>query len=118
MGTLDDEAFEKEAESIQSFAAEGALVARDVADGKSTVPFARVHAGELREQAAKLEESLSKAKAVPAVEDELAQAVALISDVVASLDQLERAPGDADLARGAQRKLEQAAKDAEELAGP
>ena len=116
-GTLDREALQKEAESIQSFAAEGALLARDVADGKSTVPFTRVHAGELHEQASKLEQTLSEAKAAPAVGEELAQAVAVIDDVVATLDQLERSPGDSELARGAQRKLEQAAKKAEQLAG-
>ena len=116
-GTLDEEAIQREAEAIQSFAAEGALLAGDVADGKSTVPFTRVHAGELHEQASKLEQTLSEAKAAPAVEEELAQAVAVIDDVVATLDQLERSPGDSELARGAQRKLEQAAKKAEELAG-
>jgi hypothetical protein len=116
-GTLDQEAFQKEAESIQSFAAEGALLAGEVADGKSTVPFVRVHAGELHEQAVKLEETLAAAEAVPAVEDELAQAVALAGDVAASLDQLEREPGNAELARGAQRKLETAASQAKQLAG-
>ena len=116
-GTLDPEALQKEAESVQSLAAEGALLARDVADGKSTVPFTRVHAGELHEQASKLEQTLSEARATPAVEGELAQTVAVIDDVVATLDQLQRAPGDSELARGAQRKLEQAAKKAERLAG-
>ena len=116
-GTLDQKTFQKEAESIQSVAAEGALLARDVADGKSTVPFTRVHAGELHEQAAKLEETLSTATAQPALEDEVAEAVELAGDVVASLDQLERSPGDAELARGAQGKLETAARQAEDLAG-
>jgi uncharacterized cupredoxin-like copper-binding protein len=116
-GTLDQKAFQKEAESIQSLAAEGALLAGDVADGKSTVPFTRVHAGELHEQAVKLEETLSTAAAEPEVEDELAEAVALAGDVAASLDQLERSPGDTQLARGAQRKLETAAIQAEDLAG-
>ena len=116
-GALDEQAFQKEAESIQSFAAEGALLAGEVADGKSTVPFTRVHAGELREQAASLETKLAAAKAAPEIEAELAEAVALAGDVAASLDQLERAPGDADRARGAQRKLKAAAKQAEELAG-
>jgi hypothetical protein len=116
-GTLDQKAFQKEAESIQSFAAEGALLAHDVADGRSTAPFTRVHASELHEQAAKLEETLSAANAEPALEDERAEAVELAGDVAASLDQLERSPGDAELARGAQRKLETAAKQAEDLAG-
>ena len=116
-GTLDEKAFQKEAESVQAFAAEGALLASDVAEGKSTAAFTRVHAAELQEQAAKLEQTLSDASATPALEEELAQAIAVIGDVVATLDQLERNPGDSELARGAQRKLEQAAKKAEQLAG-
>ena len=115
-GTLDEQGLEKEVESIQSFAAEGALLARDVADGKSTVSFARVHAGELAEQAAKLAQTLRTAQATPTVEDDVAQAAELAADVGRTLDEFEQAPGDAEQARGIQRKLEQLARDAKELA--
>jgi len=116
-GTLDAESFKKQAEAIQSFAAEGALLARDVADGKSTVPFARVHAGELAKSAAKLEQTLASANATAGLQDKLAQAVELAKAVAESLEELERAPGDVRAARQVQRKLETAAKSAEELAG-
>ena len=115
-GRLDEIAFDKEVESIQSFAAEGALLARDVADGKSTVPFARVHAGELAERASKLAETLRTAKTTPTVEDEVPRAAELAADVGRTLEELEQAPGDAEQARGIQRKLEQMARDAKEMA--
>jgi hypothetical protein len=114
---LSSDALKKEAESIQSFAAEGALLARDVADGKSTSPFTRVHAGELADKAAKLEQTLASAQAAPDVEAELARAVELTKRVAANLEDLEQAPGDAEAARRVQHELEAAAKQAEKLAG-
>jgi hypothetical protein len=115
-GELSADALKKEAESIQSFAAEGALRARDVADGKSTVPFTRVHAGELADKAAKLEQTLVSARPAPDVEVKLAQAAELAKRVAATLKELERSPGDAAAARGVQGELEDAAKQAEKLA--
>jgi hypothetical protein len=116
-GELSAEALEKEAESIQSFAAEGALLARDVADGKSTGPFTRVHAGELADGADKLAQRLETAKPTPALAAKLAEALFLARHVAGVLRQLERAPGDAESARTVQHTLEAFAKGAEELAG-
>jgi hypothetical protein len=116
-GELSAEALKKEAESIQSFAAEGALLARDVADGKSTAPFTRVHAGELADSAAKLEKTLASGRPAPEVEADLARAVELAKRVAATLKELEQAPGDAEAARTVQYTLEAFAKHAEELAG-
>jgi hypothetical protein len=115
-GELSAEALVKEAESIQSFAAEGALLARDVADGRSTAPFTRVHAGELAKNAAKLEQTLEAAQAQPGVEDRLEQARILAHGVAVLLELLEKEPGDAESARETQRLLETAAKLAEDLA--
>jgi hypothetical protein len=117
-GDLSAEALKKEAESIQSFAAEGGLLARDVADGRSTAPFTRVHAGELAKNAAKLEQTLASARPAPGVEADQDRAVHLAARVAATLIELEQAPGDADAARRVQRELEAFAKQAEELAGP
>jgi hypothetical protein len=116
-GEMSEGAFKKEAESIQSFAAEGALLARDVADGQSTSPFTRVHAGELADKAAKLEETLTSAQPALDVAEELARAIELTKRVAANLEDLEQAPGDAEAARRVQRELEAAAKQAEKLAG-
>jgi hypothetical protein len=116
-GELSAEALKKEAESIQSFAAEGALLARDVADGRSTAPFARVHAAELAESAEKLAERLENVESTPATVEKLAQALFLARHVAGVLRQLERAPGNAEAARTVQHTLEAFAKGAEELAG-
>jgi outer membrane biogenesis lipoprotein LolB len=106
------EELKKQAESIQSFAAEGALLARDVADGKSTVPFTRVHAEELAEKAAQLEKELAAASRLQV----WVQGARLAGQVAAALEELEQAPGDAESARRVQRELEAAAKQAEKLA--
>jgi hypothetical protein len=106
--------FQKEAEGIQSLAAEGALLARDVADGKSTVPFTRVHARELAEKAASLEKKLEATSRLHV----WARAARLTGEVATALEDLERAPGDSEAARRVQRKLEDIAKRAEELARP
>jgi hypothetical protein len=107
------EEFKKQAESIQSFAAEGALLARDVADGRSTSPFTRVHASELAENAAQVEKKLEAGSRLQA----WAAGARLARQVAAALEELEQAPGDAEAARRVQRELEAAAKQAEKLAG-
>lgn len=116
-GTLTAESFEKEAESLQSFAAEGALLAADVTRGKSTAPFARVHAGELAAQAEKLGRKLAEAEAAPGVREQVARASRLAERVAAALQQLESEPGDSAGARAVQRELEEAAGAAEQMAG-
>jgi hypothetical protein len=115
-GELSAEQLQKQAESIQSFAAEGALLARDVADGKSTANFTRVHAGELADRADELAQKLESAKATPPLAEELAEALFIARHVAGVLRHLERAPGDAESARTTQHTLEGFAKGAEELA--
>jgi hypothetical protein len=68
--------------------------------------------------AAKLEQTLAGAQPAPDVEAKLARAVELAKRVAATLEALEKAPGDAESARRVQRELEAAAKQAEQLAGP
>jgi hypothetical protein len=115
-GTVDAKAFEKQAESIQSFAAEGALLARDIADGKSLSPYVRVHAGELAKEADTLAQTLERAKAIPSVRPKLPRAARLARRVAAELEKLEAEPGDRGGARRVQTALEDAADSAEELA--
>ena len=49
--TLDAEALKKQAEAIESLAAEGALLAADVSEGDTTSQFVRVHAEALGKNA-------------------------------------------------------------------
>jgi hypothetical protein len=64
--TLDARALQKQAETVESLAAEGALLAGEIADGRTTGPFAQVHAAALTESAQKLVDSLAPGKAKPA----------------------------------------------------
>jgi hypothetical protein len=95
----------KQAEEVHSVAAEGALLAHEAAEGDTSDTFAREHAKALRKRLDELR---------PAIEQR--RLAMLADDVDSSLAELERTPGDQDRAAGAERKLEQAAKAADELA--
>jgi hypothetical protein len=63
----------EQADDLRSFAAEGALLAHDAADGSSLGPFTRVHARVLREDVEKLEPHLERGK-LRRLADEIAAA--------------------------------------------
>jgi hypothetical protein len=95
----------KQAEEIHSIAAEGALLAHEVAEGSTTDTFARQHARALR----KLLEELQ-----PAIENpELAQLAAKVREL---LTVLAERPGDRELGARFERVLESHAESASELA--
>ena len=64
--TLDAEALKKQAEAIESLAAEGALLAADVSEGDTTSLFARVHAEALGKNAETVVAMLAPGEAKPA----------------------------------------------------
>ena len=115
-GPLDEAALQRQAETLQSTAGEGALLAATLGDDGLTGPYQRVHAGELattaRTQATTLRERGGTAGARPGVE-RLAQAA---DDTARSLDAL--AGAGPDEAAPLQAQLERAAATAAELAGP
>ena len=115
-GTLDSASFRKDAEAIQSFAAEGALLARDVAEGRSLSPYVRVHVGELAADAESLAGRLERATAAPNVRPRLPRARSLARRVAAALARLESFPGDRERASRVARRLDEAADSAERLA--
>jgi hypothetical protein len=96
----------KQAEEIASIAAEGALLAHDAAEGDTTETFTHEHAEALRGNLAKL---APKVKAA-----ELAR---LLRTTDAHLERLAAAPGDRERAARLERRLDETAKRAEELAG-
>ena len=96
----------KQAESVHSVAAEGALLAKGTAGGDSTSAFTREHAEALRKLLLPVRE---------AIEDERLREVA--DDVDRTLAELAAEPGDEPGAAGAERKLDELARSAEELAG-
>jgi hypothetical protein len=114
-GTLSRDSLRKETESIQSVSAEGALLAHDAADGRTTTPFASVHSGVLAESADKVAQKLESADVEPGLEQDRARVVRLATRIEEELDQLD--PNDRAAAQRIADELEQAAKAAEELAG-
>ena len=93
----------KQAEDLESLAAEGALLAHDVAEGETTGPFTRVHSRELAHAAKSLESSAK----TPEIEQ-------LAGEIYGELNEL----GDADRHKAAQieDELHGLADDAGDLA--
>jgi uncharacterized lipoprotein YmbA len=70
-GTVDRHALTKDASTLDSIACEGALLAHDVAHGRTTAYFAREQAEELRIQSSNLADALSRRKTVPRIEQKV-----------------------------------------------
>ena len=96
----------KQAEEMGSLAAEGALLAHDAAEGSTTATFTRVHSEALGKALRTLRPKLRR--------EELQELAAQVSR---GLDRLARDPGDEAAAARIERELEDAGKQAEELAG-
>jgi len=116
-GTLSRDSFRKEVESIQSVAAEGALLAHDAADGRTTTPFVSVHSEVLAKSAGKVARKLESATVEPGLEPDRMRAARLATNIEDELDQLDEHPDDRADARRVADELEEIAKTAKELAG-
>jgi hypothetical protein len=93
---------QKEVEAVDSVAAEGALLASDIARDRTTEPFARVHSGVLSEQADAAAKSLASRSAPPGARTR-ADAVAV------ALRRLHAHPTDRALAARLEQELERLA---------
>jgi hypothetical protein len=102
-------AIKTQSTSLQSLAAEGALLARDSAAGKTTAIYTRVHSEALSKAASKAADSLQTATTEPALEPKLRQLAALASEVSADLKRLGHASKEEQSALA--RQLETAAKE-------
>jgi hypothetical protein len=87
-GSLSAEAITTQSSSVQSLAAEGALLARDSAAGKTTAIYTREHSEALAKAASKAASSLQTATTQPALEPKLRRVASLASEVSADLKQL------------------------------
>jgi len=114
---LNASALSKQADSVHSLAAEGALLAKDASAGKTTRTFTRVHSSDLDKAAAKAAASLETAKTKPALESKLHRLASLARRVRDDLDRLGDAPKDEQrtLASDLQRAAEQSNQIAEGL---
>ncbi len=103
-------------EQLASIAAEGALVADDVARARTKVTFARVHGEELSAQAQHEAEKLADDPVPPALERRIQAAITIASDVGSAIDDVRTSPQDRAQARAAKRELQRAADKANTLA--
>jgi hypothetical protein len=87
-GKLGVKALSQESKSLQSLAAEGALLAEDAVFGKTTRVYTREHSSDLCKAASQAEASLRAAKTEPAFEPELRRLAVLAAQVRADLNRL------------------------------
>jgi hypothetical protein len=114
--TLTTKDLQTQAGSVESFAAEGALVAQGVQQGRTTETFVRVHTEYMAKAVEKVSSTLASARASGGLDEKRKQAVRLASLVTDEIDRLHRAPGDRTSAAGVKSKLEHLAVEAGNLA--
>jgi hypothetical protein len=112
-GKLGVKALSQESKSLQSLAAEGALLAEDAVSRKTTRIYTREHSAGLYAAASKVEASLKTAKTAPALEAKLRQLAVLAAQVRADLDRLGGASKDE--ARALRRELQAAAAESQKI---
>jgi hypothetical protein len=103
-------------EELASISAEGALVADDLARGRTKTTFVRVHGNELSAQAEHEAEKLNDDPVAPDLHGRIQAAIKLASDIGGAIDDLRTSPQDHTQARVAQRKLQHWADQARKLA--
>jgi hypothetical protein len=109
-GTVDRHALTKDAETIDSLACEGALLAHDASKGASTTYFVRVHADALRAEASHLADALSERPTSPGIERRVRAKAKDAGAVASVLSRLHHHPSDREVAARAERALKRAGK--------
>jgi hypothetical protein len=92
-------------EQIASIAAEGRLMADDLARGATKTTFVRVHGSELSAQAEHEAEKLNDNPAAPDARQAIPSAISLASDIGGAIDDLRTSPQDRVKARITEHKL-------------
>jgi len=103
-------------EQISSIAAEGALMADDVARDRSKNTYVRVHGEELSSQAEHEAEKLNDAPIDPALRERVEKAIGLAGEIGGGIDDLRVAPQDRRKAAQTEQDLNQWADEAREIA--
>jgi hypothetical protein len=116
-GPITPDELARSIETLESTAAEGSLLAGDVADDRTKATFVRVHSRDLSDVAVHEAEKLSDADADDAgVAAAKTDAVDLADRIGTALGQLQVAPGDEAGGRTAAEALDRLSKEAGELA--
>jgi hypothetical protein len=103
-------------EQIASIAAEGSLLAGDVARDRTKVTFVRVHGEELSAQAEHEAEKLNDAPVDPRLKARIQVAIKLAGNIGSAIDDLRVSPQDVQQARQSELKLRHFAAVARKLA--
>lgn len=103
-------------EQLASISAEGALMASDLARGRTKTTFVRVHGAELSAQAQHEAEKLNDAPVSADLRSSIKSAIELSSDIGGAIDDLRVSPQDRQQARQDEAKLRHWADEARTLA--
>jgi len=106
----------REVETIGSLAAEGSVLAQQVADQDTKRTFARVHSRELADAAEHSAERLTDAHPGGGLTDDVNEAISLANAVEVQLGQIEVGPDEAERAADASERLRGLSQDAGSLA--
>ena len=104
-GTVDRHALKNDASTLDSIACEGALLAHDVARGRTTVYFAREQAEELRIQSSNLADALSRRKTVAGIQQQVRKKARDAARLASTLQRLHDHPADRSVGAAVQRTL-------------
>jgi len=104
-GTVDRHALTNDAASVDSMACEGALLAHDVARGKTTVYFVREQAEALRIQSSNLANALAKRKALASIEQQVRAKSKDAAKLSVTLQRLRDHPSDRGVAASVEQQL-------------
>jgi outer membrane murein-binding lipoprotein Lpp len=106
----------REVQTIQSTAAEGSVLADQVAAQNSKRTFTRVQARELSDAAGHSAERLTDAHPADGLEQQTERAISLAEDTSTAIGDVETAPDDAAGAARAADRLRELARQSEQLA--
>ena len=104
-GTVDRHALKNDAATVDSIACEGALLAQNVAQGKTTTFFTREQAEELRIQSSNLADALAGRHALAAIEQQVRAKAKDAGRLAAILQELHDHPSDRRVALAVEAKL-------------
>jgi hypothetical protein len=105
-GTVDRHALTNDASALDSIACEGALLANDVARGRSTTFFAREQAEELRIQSSNFADALSRRRTLPEIERKVRETAREAAKLASVLQQLHDHPAERTVGVSVARALE------------
>jgi hypothetical protein len=113
---LGPDELQREVETVHSLAAEGSVLADQVATQNTKRTFARVQAGELADAAEHSAERLTDAHPADGLEAPTQRAISLAEDVSGAVGELEVAPDDPASAASAADRLRSLARRSDALA--